>query len=170
MTVRVSADSRERRFGVVVSKTGRLIDKFLRYRDRGLLTDLSYPAPLRSPRRATAGRNGGGNGKGGVAVATQERPAPPGHALPTRAPHIEIGPPPREDFQGRSWYDPAGGCICVNREHTEFLLAQREDSRCVRFLFTIWVKESLLQEYGEDAERLADEMVGMLAEAEPLLW
>ena len=50
------------------------------------------------------------------------------------------------------------------------MLSQKEDTRCVRYLFSIWVKESLLQEYGTDAERLADEMVGLLAEAEPLLW
>jgi hypothetical protein len=40
----------------------------------------------------------------------------------------------------------------------------------MRYLFTIWAKESLLQEYGQQAEKVADEMVGVLAEAEPLLW
>jgi hypothetical protein len=39
----------------------------------------------------------------------------------------------------------------------------------MRYLFSIWVKESLLQEYGLYAEKVADEMVGILAEAEPLL-
>jgi hypothetical protein len=31
------------------------------------------------------------------------------------------------------------------------------------------MKETLLQEYGEQAQKVADEMVGLLAEAEPLL-
>jgi hypothetical protein len=60
--------------------------------------------------------------------------------------------------------------ICINRGHVEFLLSQRENKRCVRYLFTIWAKENLLQEYGANAERIADEMVGVLAEAEPLIW
>jgi hypothetical protein len=88
----------------------------------------------------------------------------------TRAPYIELRPPPRAKAELRSWYDPKTGCICVNREHEEFMVAQRQDSRCIRYLFAIWAKESLLQEYGEDAERLADEMVGRITEAEPLLW
>jgi hypothetical protein len=171
MIERISADSRERRFEVVLSKAGRLIDKFLRYRDRGLLADLSYRSPaLASARRSASAGNGGGNGRSHTAVVSAEKPATRRQPVITRAPHIEVQSPPREDLQARSWYDPAAGCICVNREHTEFLLAQREDARCVRYLFSIWVKETLLQEYGADAERLADEMVGMLAEAEPLLW
>jgi len=171
MIGRISADSRERRFGIVLSKTGKLIDKFLRYRDRGLLTDLSYPSPvLATARRAVSRGNGGGNGGSRRPESSIGGPAGPRHQVVTRAPDIEIDSPDREDFQSRSWYDSERGCIHVNREHTEFLLAQREDARCVRYLFTIWVKESLLQEYGADAERLADEMVGMLAEAEPLLW
>ena len=76
----------------------------------------------------------------------------------------------RYDKHYRSLYDPDAGTIVINREHSEFLLAQREDRRCLRYLFSIWVKESLLQEYGTDAEKVADEMVGVLAEAEPLLW
>jgi hypothetical protein len=78
-------------------------------------------------------------------------------------------PPSQERAELRSWYDPDSGCICVNREHSEFLLSQREDARCIRYLFSLWVKESLLQDYGADAEKLADELIGRLAEAEPLL-
>ncbi len=59
--------------------------------------------------------------------------------------------------------------ICINREHAEFLLSQREDRRCLRYLFYVWAKETILQEYGEQAQKVADEMVGVLAEAEPLL-
>lgn len=168
---RISADSRERRFAVVLGKAGKLIDKFLRYRDRGLLTDLSYRSPLlASARRAAPARGSRGNGGSAGPGLLPEKAIAPRQPVVTRAPHIEVDSPPGDNFQYRSWYDPDRGCICVNREHPEFLLAQREDPRCVRYLFSIWVKESLLQEYGADAERLADEMVGMLAEAEPLLW
>ena len=88
---------------------------------------------------------------------------------PTRAPHIKLQSPANEKSDYRSWYDPNEGVICINREHYEFLLSQREDRRCMRYLFYIWVKESLLQEFGTQAEKVADEMVGLLAEAEPLL-
>ena len=88
---------------------------------------------------------------------------------PTHAPHIKLQSPANENSDYRSWYDPKEGVICINREHYEFLLSQREDRRCMRYLFYIWVKESLLQEFGTQAEKVADEMVGLLAEAEPLL-
>ncbi len=90
--------------------------------------------------------------------------------VPSRAPLLKLQSPPQEKSSYRSWHDPNQGIIYINREHTEFLLAQREDRRCVRYLFSLWAKESLLQEYGAQAEKVADEMVGILAEAEPLLW
>ncbi|MDD5094089.1 MAG: ATP-binding protein [Dehalococcoidia bacterium] len=163
---RVSADSRERRFEVVMHKAGKLIDKFLRYREKGLLEDLPYRSLITMPQQK----------KEPVIVntdsfkASSERPARPRRPVETRAPHIRLTAPPQERSSSRSWYDPQSSSIYINREHQEFMLAQKEDTRCVRYLFSIWVKESLLQEYGSDAERLADEMVGMLAEAEPLLW
>jgi hypothetical protein len=61
-------------------------------------------------------------------------------------------------------YDPSESVICINREHAEFLLSQREDRRCLRYLFSIWAKESPLQEFGTDAEKVADEIVWVLAE------
>lgn len=93
----------------------------------------------------------------------------PAARTPSRAPYIKLQSPPHEKTYYRSWYDPNQGIIYINREHSEFLLSQREDRRCLRYLFSIWVKESLLQEYGAYAEKVADEMVGLLAEAEPLL-
>jgi len=164
----VSAESQERRFNIIISKAGKLIDKFLRYRDRGILADL--------PVLTAAGLDRG------VGVPRTERylaaPVTPGNGnghstsrrTPSRAPSIALRSLPQERAYYRSWYDGDSGVIVINREHSEFLLAQREDRRCLRYLFSIWVKESLLQEHGGDAERVADEMVGVLAEAEPLLW
>ena len=165
----ISALSLERRFDVVLGKTGKLIDKFLRYRDRGILENLPY----RSRRRrfehttATSGKLAAKPIDGNTSADKPDRPPNP---IDARIPYIKLYSPPQEKAQSRSWLDSGSGCICVNREHSEFLLSQKEDARCIRYLFTIWVKESLLEEYGEDAEKLADEMVGMLSEAEPLLW
>jgi len=167
MIGKISADSQERRFQVVMGKAGKLIDKFLRYRDRGLLAELA----LRTPGMAQVRKAVGGSPEDGEkAEPAPDKPGAPRAPVYTRAPYIELRPPPRAKAELRSWYDPKTGCICVNREHEEFMLAQRQDSRCLRYLFSIWAKESLLQEYGEDAEKLADEMVGRITEAEPLLW
>jgi hypothetical protein len=167
----VSTESQERRFNIILSRAGKLIDKFLRYREKGLLASLSLPTP-------GEGQRGNGDGKqsrpqplpqpGLSAVTIPETPPPAMRA--TRAPYIKLKSLPREKSDYRSWYDPGEGVILINREHAEFLLSQREDRRCLRYLFSIWAKESLLQEYGADAEKVADELVGTLAEAEPLLW
>ncbi|NOQ17637.1 MAG: hypothetical protein GQ507_00145, partial [Dehalococcoidales bacterium] len=165
MIDRISASSLERRFEVVLGKTGRLVDRFLRYRERGLLADLPYRSRSRRLKRVAAATGD----KEGLPPSAR-RPAGPHHPAETHGLNIRLYSPPEEKTQSRSWLDRDTGCICVNREHSEFLLSQREDTRCIRYLFTIWVKESLLEEYGSDAERLADEMVGRLSEAEPLLW
>ena len=162
----VSSESQERRFNIILNRAGRLIDKFLRYREKGLLAQL----PLTT---ATAMDKGVG-----AKDAKQQPPAPigvlkpaaPVMRAPTRAPHIRLQSLPQEKAGYRSWYDPSQGIININREHAEFLLSQKENRRCLRYLFSIWAKESLLQEYGVNAEKVADELVGVLAEAEPLLW
>ena len=165
MIDRISASSLERRFEVVLGKTGRLVDRFLRYRERGLLADLPYRSRSRKLKRAAAAA-----GDKEDSPPSARRPAGPRDPAEAHGINIRLYSPPEEKSQSRSWLDRDTGCICVNREHSEFLLSQREDARCIRYLFTIWVKESLLEEYGSDAERLADEMVGRLSEAEPLLW
>ncbi len=169
MVDRISASSLERRFEIVLGKTGRLIDKFLRYRDRGLLADLPYRSLRRRAEKRIAATDVAKSASPGV-ESSAERQVDPQYPADARILPIRLYSPPQERSQSRSWYDPDSGYICINREHSEFLLSQREDARCIRYLFTIWVKESLLQEYGADAERLADEMIGRLAEAEPLLW
>jgi hypothetical protein len=81
---------------------------------------------------------------------------------------IQFGAPSAEKEPFRSWYDPTAATIYINQQHTDFLEAQRDDRRCAWYLFNIWAKERLLAEYGTDAYKLADEMVGLLTEAEPL--
>ncbi|MBN1643493.1 MAG: ATP-binding protein [Dehalococcoidales bacterium] len=160
----VSAESQEQRFNIILNRAGRLIDRFVRYREKGLLETLGM-----APVTTTA--------KAGAQEVKPKEPPPilqkmPARIVlrqPTRAPHIKLQAPAEAKSDYRSWYDPKEGVICINREHYEFLLSQREDRRCMRYLFYIWVKESLLQEFGTQAEKVADEMVGLLAEAEPLL-
>ncbi|MDZ4246145.1 MAG: hypothetical protein U1D67_03390, partial [Dehalococcoidia bacterium] len=170
LVMKVSAQAQEQRFNIVLNRAGRVIDRFLRYRDRGLLTDMNM-VPFSGMNRGhifirqAEGRLG--EGESGTTTVKTARPV---LHTPTRAPHIMLYSPPEAKSTYRSWYDPKQGIICINREHTEFLLSQRDERRCIRYLFSIWAKESLLQEYGDEAERIADEMVGVLAEAEPLLW
>jgi hypothetical protein len=162
----VSAESQERRFNIILSRAGKLIDRFLRYRERGLLEKLGMETLGVKPKDIRKEHKG-------------IEPAPVQTRLadtivntvprPSRAPGIKIAAPSQDKSVYRSWYDPQEGVICINREHAEFLLSQREDRRCLRYLFYVWVKETLLQEYGEQAQKVADEMVGFLAEAEPLL-
>lgn len=162
----VSAESQEQRFSIILSRAGKLIDKFVRYREKGLLETLAM-GPFGSDTR-----NNGHELKLKEQIITPSPLEKPGRTIfrhPTHAPHIKLQSPAGEKSDYRSWYDPSEGVICINREHYEFLLSQREDRRCMRYLFYIWVKESLLQEFGTQAEKVADEMVGLLAEAEPLL-
>jgi hypothetical protein len=166
----VSTESQERRFNVILNRAGRLIDKFLRYREKGLLAQLPLATATAVDMRA------GTKEAKQQPLSRQEapmgvlKPMAPVMRTPTRAPYIRLQSPPQEKADYRSWYDPTQSVICINREHAEFLLSQREDRRCLRYLFSIWAKESLLQEYGINAEKVADELVGVLAEAEPLLW
>ncbi len=165
---KVSAESQEQRFNIILNRVGRLIDRFVRYRERGLLTDLTFISSIgrsrsygfveRAETRLIEKEPSTG------LVASRQRLLP----VPTRTPHIRLYSPPGDRASYRSWYDPKQGIICINREHTEFLMSQREDRRCMRYLFSIWAKESLLQEYGPQAERIVDELVGVRAEAEPL--
>jgi hypothetical protein len=165
LLLKVSAESQEQRFRIALNRASRLIDKFLRYREQGKLTDLALVSTAGVRRRNTDRVKR--DQPAIVVTRTEEQQKP---TVLTRAPHIRLYSPPVEKANYRSWYDSEQEVICINREHVEFLLSQRENKRCVRYLFTIWAKENLLQEFGADAERIADEMVGVLAEAEPLIW
>jgi hypothetical protein len=171
LILEVSTETLERRFNIIMSRAGRLIDKFLRYRDKGMLEELPLMAAITAEH---GGQTAPGTGKHEEELkpipSAGIKPERPTFRAASRAPFIRLQSAPRDKSIYRSWYDPKQSVICINRDHAEFLLSQREDRRCLRYLFTIWAKESLLQEYGPQAEKVADEMVGVLAEAEPLLW
>jgi hypothetical protein len=69
----------------------------------------------------------------------------------------------------RAWSDNGGDAVKINMLHTDFLSSEKDDKRCAWYLFSVWAKQFLLKEYGEDAEALADEMVGLFSKAGPLL-
>jgi len=68
------------------------------------------------------------------------------------------------------------GCCAVSRWHAACVFhinktgKEGQEESCSLNCVAIWAKKRLLQEYGADAEGLAEEMAGRLAEAEPLLW
>ena len=165
LVLKVNAESQEHRFSVALNRASRLIDKFLRYREQGKLTDLTLASTIVTRTRSTDQvRRTERKNDSTKSTAYQKLP------VATRAPHIKLLSPSAAKANYHSWYDAEQEAICVNREHIEFLLSQRETKRFVRYLFTIWAKENLLQEFGTNAERIAEEMVSVLAEAEPLIW
>jgi DNA-binding CsgD family transcriptional regulator len=80
----------------------------------------------------------------------------------------ELCLPPKEMYQLRAWRDNAN-TIKINMLHTDFLASEKDDKRCAWYLFSIWAKQFLLDEYGTDAEALAEEMVSLFSRAGPLL-
>jgi len=171
LILEISSESQERRFNIILNRLGRLIDKFVTYREKGLLADLSS---VTSGVMGRGGETPKGAEKRPLPVsepsAAELKPERPVAHRSSRVPFIRLESPSQDKASCRSWYDPSQSVICLNREHAEFLLSQKEDRRCLRYLFSVWAKESLLEEYGPQAEKVADEMVGVLAEAEPLLW
>ncbi|MFC2059443.1 ATP-binding protein, partial [Chloroflexota bacterium] len=168
LILEVSAESQERRFNIILNRMDKLINKFLRYREKGLLENW----PLATPDKGNGSTKRAEKHTLPIQRTFADAEKSGEHARHTfsRAPLISIQSPSGDTASYRSWYDPNESVICINREHAEFLLSQREDRRCLRYLFSLWAKETLLQEYGSHAEKVADEMVGVLAEAEPLLW
>jgi hypothetical protein len=118
--------------------------------------------------RVPAGvRTGGSGGNPTIRVVT---PAADG----TRATRIEApqlipaAPPPGKEAL-HSWYEQIERTIYVNEQHSDYLEAREETFRLGRYFTHIWIKEVVLHHYGRgDAERVSDEMVGILAQAEGL--
>lgn len=163
----VSQEYQERRLSKVIRRTEQFINKFLRYIEgKASLEELM-------PVRREATERTGLLGQGAPlflepkkAPVLANRPALPRHTAPSPSRLIRLSSPPPDKARYRSWYDATTGTININSEHVDFLEAERHDRQCLRYLFTTWAKEYLLAEYGADAPRVADEMVGLLAKAE----
>jgi len=160
----VAREYEVQRMDQIVRRVDTFISRFLRYLESG--------GVLPEPRPALVAQS---------SVVEEQPTAPPPQLKPRaasqparpRTPHVpllrvELSSPTEQMAPYRSWYDTDTGVIRINREHTNFLKAERDNRQCAWYLFNIWVKERLLAEYGSDAAKLADEMVGLLTEAEPL--
>jgi hypothetical protein len=166
----VSQEYLESRLGEVMKRVERFITRFALYLEDRTTIDKVLP-PIPQPAGATPTRPA--RPKLPKIPKIKEEPGQdkttPGERV-IRAPSVRIqfGAPSAEKEPFRSWYDSSASTIYINQQHTDFLQAQRDDRRCAWYLFNIWAKERLLAEYGTDAYKLADEMVGLLTEAEPL--
>lgn len=161
---RVAQEYQNRRLAKVIRITEEFINKFVSYIGGEVALEKLFPARRRVGEGiATTPKKTSFKPEEKPAltelVARHPRAAPP----PL---FIQLCPPPAGKVQLRSWYDASTGIINVNREHTDFLEAEQDDRRFMRYLFALWVKEHLLPEYQGDAERIADEMVGLLIKAE----
>ena len=163
----MSREYQERRLGTIMRRVERFITRFVSYlEDRTTLDKVLPPAPQLPGTNLTPHatpkllqpQTEPGQGK----QTTGER------VIRTPSVLIRFSPPSADKEPLRSWYDPATSTICINQQHTDFLEARRDDRRCAWYLFNIWAKERLLADYGSDAYKLADEMVGLLTDAEPL--
>ncbi len=157
---RVSQQHLEQRVGRVMRRVDQMVERFLRYLEDG--EPLRVPAPRAM---AVGGRpshrpsNGNGhahhNGNG-------RRPV-------LQPIHFQFATPAATSQpEWRSWRD-SGEMVLVNKAHSDFLEAEQDDARCARYLFALWAKEHLLAEYSSDARRLAEELVGLLLKADPML-
>lgn len=73
-----------------------------------------------------------------------------------------------DEAKFRTWSD-AEGVLQINALHPDFLAVEKDNTRCAWYLFSAWTKQYLLTEYGDDATVMADEMVGLLSRAGPLM-
>jgi len=135
----VSSESLEKRFNTILSKAGRLIDRFLRYREKGLTGTIClchspaprgwrwHPAP-----GAFADRTCGGCGR---QFQLCEPPAP----------LTSVSGPPQERSTYRSGYDPSESAICINREHAGIPPLTKEDAGACGICFPSGLKRGLLR-------------------------
>jgi len=149
----------------IVKRVDTFINRFLRYLESG--------GVLPEPRPSSVEQSQSNVVEKPATPPSQPKPRAAGQPARQRAPHVpllrvELSSPTEQMAPYRSWYDTDTGVIRINREHTNFLKAERDNRQCAWYLFNIWAKERLLAEYGSDAAKLADEMVGLLTEAEPL--
>ncbi|MBI4282718.1 MAG: ATP-binding protein [Chloroflexi bacterium] len=73
-----------------------------------------------------------------------------------------------DEARYRTWSDDKG-VLQINALHPDFLAVERDNTRCAWYLFSAWAKQYLLTEYGDDATVMADEMVGLLSRAGPMM-
>ncbi len=160
----VTQEYRQNRLTEIINRVDRFIGYFLRYKDEGEI----------SQKIAVAGDNKAP----GLVQKLDLPPVRPSRrvAVTTRAPrsqpvflHADLCVPPDSLSRYRTWRDNGNGSVKINMLHSDFLSSEKDDKRCAWYLFSVWAKQLLLDEYGTDPETLADEMVGLFSRAGPLL-
>ena len=112
-------------------------------------------------------RTGGRGGRPTLPVTNPRRNGQPTTRIET--PQLIPAPPPPGREALHSWYEEVERTIYVNEQHRDYLEARNDNLLLGRYFTHIWIKETLLHHYGRaDAERVSDEMVGILSQAEAL--
>ena len=174
----ISSEEKHRRLREVLTRVRHLLTELadrldVRLRTEALVEggegDAEKGVP--DPTDRVPGGHGRGKGRGRPSVAVVR---PRGDGRPSRriiGPQLIMAPPSPGKESLRSWYEALERTIYVNEEHPDYLRAFRHEDalRVGRYLTHIWIKEALLTEYrGAGPERVSDEMVGALSEAEAL--
>jgi hypothetical protein len=164
---RVAQEYRDNRLTEIMSKVNIFIGRFLH------LSRMDGAAGTLTPLMST-------NGGGVVPVAeeaTRNQTATPKEGVPSTARQERSYPSylranlwasVSDEARFRTWSDE-GGVLQINALHPDFLAVERDNTRCAWYLFSAWAKQHLLSEYGDDATLMADEMVGLLSRAGPLM-
>lgn len=160
----VTQEYRQNRLTEIINRVDRFIGYFLRYKETG---EMPHRTVVTSDNK--------------VPEMVQKLELPPVRpssrvTVSTRAPrsqpvflHADLCVPPDSMTRYRTWCDNGNNSVKINMLHSDFLSSERDDKRCAWYLFSIWAKKQLLDEYGTDPETLADEMVGLFSRAGPLL-
>ena len=97
LILEVSTETLERRFNIIMSRAGRLIDKFLRYRDKGLLEELPLMAAGTAERGGQTAPPAGKNEEDLKPIPSAGiKPEQPTFRAASRAPFIRLQSAPQD--------------------------------------------------------------------------
>lgn len=172
----ISSEQGEKDLKEVLNKVRQLILELASRLDLGLPTEAIVESPATGELigvpdeadRVPAGSRTGGTG--GFPRIPVVKPGPDGRpATRIETPQLIPAPPPPGKEALHSWYEQVERTIYVNEQHRDYLEAREATLRLGRYFTHIWIKEVVLHHYGKgDAERVSDEMIGILAQAEGL--
>lgn len=162
----INQEYRDSRLAEIMHRVDTFIGRFLHFRQMGYIPDML--------KRSNGSQEGASTSPSGKAALPQtSSPNAEYRSAQRRAQnhpsylHASLCIP-QGDARLRTWCDNTG-TIQINTLHRDFLTAERDDKRCAWYLFSIWAKQYLLNEYGNDPDTMTDEMVGLFSQAGPLL-
>jgi len=158
----VTQEYRQNRLAEIMGRVDRFIGYFLRYKETGELPRRRLVAAGEEQAPEAAKKTAATSPRGARAPSASRAAGVPLFL------HADLSVPPEGLYQFRTWRDNGSG-LKINMLHADFLSSERDDKRCAWYLFSIWAKQFLLDQYGTDSEALADEMIGLFSRAGPLL-